>query len=193
MDARTAIVPGSIADLAGRNGTGIAESILNAEVVILVDVSGSMNTRDARGSQRRYDVACQELARLQQQMPGKIVIVAFSDHAEFVPGGVPPLIGGNTNLAGALEYVQYLDRLMRFIVISDGQPDNEERALVVARRFASTIDVVYVGPEDDAFGGRKFLERLATDARGKFIIADRAHELADKVGRLLLAEVCSEN
>jgi len=75
---------------------------------------------------------------------------------------------------------------MRFIVISDGQPDNEERALVVARRFASTIDVVYVGPEDDLAGGRRFLEKLAAVSGGQFTTSDRAHELAAKVERLLL-------
>lgn len=180
------IVPGSLADLMRQNNTSIAESFLNVDVIVIVDVSGSMNTPDARGNQKRYEVACQELAKLQRDIPGKIAIVAFSDRAEFVPGGIPPYIGAGTNLAGALQFVKVADGLVKFIVISDGQPDDDTKALTIARQFKSKIDVVYVGPEDDFGGGRRFLEKLAAASGGQFTTSDRAHELADKVERLLL-------
>ena len=183
---QTAIVPGSLAALAKQDNTSIAESFLNADVVVIVDVSGSMNTPDARDNKRRYDVACQELARLQRELPGKIAVVAFSDHAEFAPGGVPPYIGAGTNLAGALQFVKVADGLVKFIVISDGQPDNEQKTLAVARQFQSKIHTIYVGPEDDLAGGRRFLEKLAAVSGGQFTTSDRAHELAAKVERLLL-------
>lgn len=181
-----AIVPGSIADLAQQNNISIAESFMSADLIVIVDVSGSMNTSDARGRQRRYEVACQELNRLQREQPGKIAVVAFSDRAEFAPAGIPPYIGAGTNLAGALRFVQVADGLVKFVVISDGQSDNDEEALAVARQFKSKIHTIYVGPEDDLAGGRRFLEKLAAVSGGQFTTSDRAHELAAKVERLLL-------
>lgn len=182
----TQIVPGSLSDIATQSNTSIAESFLSADVIILVDVSGSMDSKDARDNQKRYDVACQELARLQGELPGKIAVVAFSDHAEFAPGGVPPYIGAETNLAGALQFVKAADGLVKFVVISDGMPDNEEKALAIARQFQSKIHTIYVGPEDDFGVGRRFLEKLAAASGGQFTTSDRAHELADKTRRLLL-------
>jgi len=40
----TAIVPGSIGAIAKSNRTSIAETFANADVVIIVDTSGSMHT-----------------------------------------------------------------------------------------------------------------------------------------------------
>lgn len=182
----TQIIPGSLSDIATQSNTSIAESFLSADVVILVDVSGSMNNKDARDNQRRYDVACQELAKLQQGLPGKIAVVAFSSSVVFCPGGVPIYEGGSTDLTKALRFVQVADGLMKFIVISDGQPDNDKSALAVAQQFKSKIDVVYVGPEGNFMGGRQFLEKLAVASGGQFVTADRVNELAEKVQTLLL-------
>lgn len=180
------IVVGSIAALAEQSNTSIAESFLSADVIILVDVSGSMNARDSRNNQSRYDVACQELARLQRDLPGKVAVVAFSSTVQFAPGGVPPFEAGGTDLVAALRFVQVADGLMRFIVISDGEPQDKEKSLAIARQFKSRIDVIYVGPEDDYAGGRRFLEQLASSSGGQFVTADRAMELADKIETLLL-------
>lgn len=182
----TQITVGSIADLAQKSNTSIAESFLNADVIIIVDTSGSMDARDSRGGRSRYEVALEELARLQKQLPGKIAVVNFSSTVEFVPGGVPVFLSGGTDLTRALEFVRVADGLVQFVVISDGQPDNSVTALDTARRFKSKIDVVYVGPEDDYAGGRQFLEQLARASGGKFVTADRARELATAVGTLLL-------
>ncbi len=183
----TQIVPGSLSDIATKSNTSIAESFMSADVIILVDVSGSMGARDAAAGQQRYSVACDELARLQRALPGKVAVVAFSDRAHFAPGGVPPFESGGTDLAGALRFVQVADGLVKFVVISDGQPNDERAALDVARQFKSRIDVVFVGPEDDYAGGQRFLERLTAASGGTFITSDRAHELATKVERLLLS------
>lgn len=180
------IVPGSLSDIATQSNTSIAESFLSADVIILVDVSGSMDSKDARDNQKRYDVACQELAKLQQSLPGKIAVVAFSSNVMFCPGGVPVYEGCSTDLTKALQFVQVADGLVKFIVISDGQPDDDKSALAVAQRFKSKIDVVYVGPEEDFMGGRKFLEKLAAASGGQFVTADCANELAEKVQTLLL-------
>jgi len=181
----TSIVPGSLGAMAQRDGISIAESFLSADVIVIVDVSGSMATRDSRGGQQRYEVACQELERLQRDLPGRIAVVAFSSSVQFVPGGQPPFLGGGTDLAGALRFVQVADGCVRFVVISDGYPDEPERALALASQFRSQIDVVYVGPESDRIG-REFLEMLARAAGGRYVVADRAAELAERVETLML-------
>jgi Mg-chelatase subunit ChlD len=188
MNASNAIVVGSIADVAKREGMSLAESFVNAEAIVLVDVSGSMMAQDSRGGQSRYDVALQELARLQRDMPGKIAVIAFSDGTLFVPGGQPPLLGESTNVAGALKFAKVADVPgMRFVLISDGQPNDQAAALNVAKGYKNRIDCVFVGPEDDHEGGRGFLDLLAKLSGGQSVTAAKAQELAAKTEQLLLS------
>ena len=180
------IVVGSIADIANKTGASIAESFMSCDAMVIIDVSGSMEMPDSRGGMSRYEVALEELAKLQAAMPGKVAVVAFSDGAQFVPGGVPMMLGGGTDLAGALRFAHVVDGTgMRFVVVSDGEPDDEADAQAVAATFTARIDTVYVGPERHPTG-RRFLERLAAASGGKAVTADRAQELAAQVTTLLL-------
>ena len=182
-----AIVPGSLSAVAKREGQSLAETFLSADAVILVDTSGSMMSGDSRSGRTRYNVALEELAQLQAHMPGKLAVLAFSDDCIFVPGGQPPLLGGGTNLAGALRFAKVADVPgIRFVVISDGQPDDSHAALSVAATYTNRIDTIFVGPESDWHGGQAFLQRLAAASGGKHLAADRAMELANKTERLLL-------
>jgi len=187
MQQSTAIVAGSLSDVAKREDVSLAESFLSCDAIILCDVSGSMGAHDSRGGKTRYEVALEELAALQAHMPGKLAIIAFSDNALFVPGGTPPLLGEGTNLRGALAFARVADVPgMQFIVISDGVPDDRDGALAEARKYKAHISTVYVGPEDDYDGGRAFLAELAAKSGGQSVTADRAQELAAKTATLLL-------
>jgi hypothetical protein len=181
-----AIVPGSLTALAQQSGMSIAESFMQADVVILVDVSSSMSENDSRGGQSRYEVAMSELTKLQASIPGKIAVISFSTGVQFCPGGVPVFSGGSTALTKALQFVQVADGLVRFIVVSDGCPDDTVGALDLAATFTSQIDTVYVGPESDVHGGRLFLERLARARGGQAVTAKCADQLAERVQTLLL-------
>jgi Mg-chelatase subunit ChlD len=173
----SSIIPGSLSAIAQQNNTSIAETFINCDVIIIVDTSGSMASRDSRGGLSRYDVACEELAELQRKLPGKIAVISFSDSVAFCPAGIATFMGGNTDLAAALRFVKIADVPdMHFILISDGQPDSEDAALGVARTFKNHIDVIYVGPENYPMG-RDFLARLAHATGGKAVTADRAMEL----------------
>ena len=183
----TAIIPGSIGAIAKREGMSLAESFANCDVVILVDVSASMNADDSRNGRSRYDVACEELAILQNGNPGKIAVLAFSNSTVFVPSGLPPKMFGGTDLRGALEFARMADTGdIRFVVISDGQPDDQDGALREASKYKGRIDVVYVGPETDRYA-RDFLTKLANTRGGLAVTADRAAELASQTQRLLLS------
>lgn len=190
MTKTNAIVPGSLSAISARSGGSLAESFVSADVVVLVDTSGSMHAKDSRNSQSRYDVACEELAKLQANMPGKIAVLAFSSDVEFCPGGVPRFFSGGTALHKALKFARVADVPgMRFIVISDGQPDDESSALREAQQYKARIDVIYVGPESELMHGREFLERLAQASGGTFVTAKCAELLAEKTERLLLSDI----
>jgi len=181
----TAIITGSITAVAYKERKSIAEQLLGATTIVIVDTSGSMDIRDSRGKRRRYDVACEELAKLQADNPGKLAVVSFSNSAYFCPGGVPIFLGGDTDLARALQFVRSWDGTgLAFIVVSDGEPNDEQAALREAQTFKSPISTVYVGPETDR-SGALFLRRLAEMSGGKHATADRVKELAETVKPML--------
>lgn len=176
---------GSVKSIAQEQGISLAQAFLSVECIIVVDVSGSMHAADSRGGKTRYTVACEELRKLQETMPGRIAVVSFSDAAKYVPSGVPLLDGGGTDLATALRFVHIADGTVRFFVISDGQPNDEAAALAAAKRFKSKIDCIFVGPEGGY--GQEFLHRLAKASGGDFATAAQADDLAAVTTRLMIA------
>lgn len=181
------IVVGSLGAIAQEQGKSIAESFVNADAIIVVDTSSSMSQHDARGGKSRYDVACEELKTLQASLPGKLALLSFSDDVIFCPNGIPFDFGSMTDLAKALKFAKMGDLAsgMRFIVISDGEPNSEEDALEVARTYKNRIDTIYVGPEGG--DGQRFLKKLAKSSGGQNVTADRVKELATSVQKLLTA------
>lgn len=181
------LVAGSLRDIAQKSNQSLAETFISCDVVILVDTSGSMSTKDSRGGKSRYDVACEELAALQGSLPGKIAVLSFSSDVMFCPSGVATFFGGGTAMAKALQFAKVADMAtgMQFILISDGEPDSASNALAVAKTYRNKIDTIYVGPEDRPTG-REFLMKLAKASGGQTITADRAKELKSGIEQLLL-------
>lgn len=184
----TAIVKGSLASVARASNQSLAQTFLSCETLVLVDTSGSMEQSDAPGGQTRYRAACNELARLQAQAPGKIGVISWSDEVRFCPSGVPELLGCTTNLANALAFVKPADELgLQIVVISDGEPDDETRAISKAKQFTSKIHTVFVGPEGSP--GQKFLQLLAEASGGQFVRQSTAelNQLGQTIQHLLAA------
>lgn len=178
------IAKGSVADVARANGTTVAKAFLAADVVVIVDTSGSMGARDSRGGNSRYDIAVEELRKVQERNPGAVAVVSFSDSVEFCPDGNPINLSGGTDVESALKYVKQVDGMVKFVLISDGEPDDEQDALNVAKTFKSKVNTIYVGPEIGN-GGRDFLRRLANLTGGQMSDSKFAVDLADKVTPLL--------
>ena len=185
--SQTQVVKGSLTDIAKQNSTSLAETFLSADVIVLVDTSSSMEAHDAPGGKSRYDAACTELANLQATIPGKVAVISFASTGQvmFCPNGQPFNLEGGTGLASALEFAKIADVPdMRFVVISDGQPDSEREALKVAATYLNRIDTIFVGPEGDD-RGRAFLTKLANAKGGQAVTADRVALLSNKVQYLL--------
>lgn len=181
----TQIVQGSLGAIATQSGKSIAETFVNADAIILIDTSSSMSQEDSRGGNSRYEIACEELRKLQARLPGKLALLSFSDDVVFCPNGIPFNFGSSTNMVKALKFAKMGDvKGMRFILISDGEPQNEEETLRVAKTYKNHIDTIYVGPEGG--DGQEFLMKLASMSGGQGKTIEQVKELSDHVERLLL-------
>jgi hypothetical protein len=171
-----AIITGSLKDVSRNTGKPLAESFMDVDAMIVVDVSASMMEEDATGNRKRYDVACSELARLQEELPGKIGVVAFSDRAQFCPNGKPYFMARNTDMEAALTFVKPVDGCgVRLILISDGEPTSDpDETLKLAGKFTTKIDTIYIGPEMGV--GRDFLRRLS-EATGGISVTQETSKL----------------
>jgi Mg-chelatase subunit ChlD len=180
------IVTGSLSAISQSTGKALSESFMSADVVIVLDCSGSMESHDAPGNKSRRAMAQEQLVKLQANNQGKIALVCFANYAVFSPAGIPVECGGTTNLAGALSYIQPCDDTgMKIIIVSDGSPDDEQKALGIAKQFKTPISCVYTGPEDDREGGRAFLEKLAKATGGTALKSDMPGLLEKEVTLLL--------
>jgi hypothetical protein len=160
------LVYGSLQDTALRANKTVAETFMDVDALVLVDTSFSMDERDCPGGRKRYDLACEQLIRLQRELPGKVGVISWNSSPSFCPGGIPTTPYGGTNLTGALEFVKPVDgTTIKLIIISDGEPDQQEPALALAKTFKSKIDTIYVGPERGY--GRAFLRLLAEATGGR--------------------------
>ena len=179
------LVTGSLADIAQAKNISLAESFLTADAIIIIDVSASMRQTDGK-KRTRYERACQELEKLQANLPGKLAVVAFASSVQFCPGGVPVFLSSATDLAKALEFIKPADGCgLKFIIISDGEPDSETAALSVAQQFESSLDTVYLGPEGGP--GQDFLRRLSAASGGRAVRhgAAELNQLSSSVKLLL--------
>ena len=158
MKKNSKIVVGSQQDIANRKNISLAQSFMNAKVIILFDNSGSMMTRDTPSKKTRLEVAKEHLITIQGKFPAQVALVCFACDVAYAPAGYPVEVGGGTDLAKALEFIQMADDCgIKIVVISDGEPNSKKDALRIARQFTQKIDVIYVGDENDSSGGRIFL------------------------------------
>lgn len=183
------IVIGSLSQIAQSNNQSLAESFMQADCILLLDESGSMDTNDATDNKTRRQVAREEVIRLQKDYPGKIALIAFSDYPVFCPAGIPVTLDGSTNLYSALEYIKPCDNTgMKIIIVSDGVPSRPDECIRLAGTFKTRIDVVFIGNETDYQGGRAFLEKLAKATGGQSLKSDTPGLLGAKVETLLLID-----
>jgi hypothetical protein len=158
-------------------------------VVILADVSGSMD--ESAGGKRKIDHLREALEAVCPPLASRDwpVMLAFNSAVRALTS--PVEIGspsGGTALHLAIDEAAKRAP-QKTIVISDGQPDDEQAALDAAERLTGLIDVIYCGPEGGA--GLAFLRRLARSTGGSVVTCDlkqigQAQRLVGHVQRLAL-------
>jgi len=163
------VVKGSLAETSHNKKLEFAEAFLTVDAIMICDISGSMAERDVAtegGYCSRWEECNRQLARIQRRFPGRLAVVAFSDDAQFMPGGVLPAPLAGTDLTNALEFVAPADGTgIKYIVASDGEPNDPESALRVASKM-SPIDAIHIGTSEE---GRDFMKRLAKASGGKSV------------------------
>lgn len=181
------IVKGSLTDLSIKDNKPLAETFLNVDMLVLIDMSGSMVYDDTLSRKPRYEVARDELRKLQEGFPGKLAVIAFSTFPEFCPSGKPNFLNGSTDMVAALEFAKPIDNTgCKIVMISDGEPDSPDATLQVAKEFSTKIDTIFIGSDGDMYGGRSFLERLSAVTGGQFFKSDSPGLLEESTKRLLL-------
>lgn len=176
MSTSLIMVPGSLAQTAGglaNNPHKMAMALRNAELMCIVDCSGSMLAQDAgsNGDSQRHVEAQKALTTLQERFPGRIAIGAFNSMAiGLVPSGLLPNPDGTTPLYEALLdfYPKAIALEMKVVLLSDGEPDDGPRCIALAQQYKYPIYCIYCGPWGDTHGGKEFLRRLAKESGGEF-------------------------
>jgi Mg-chelatase subunit ChlD len=133
--------------------------------VVLADVSSSM-ANEADGGRRRIDV-------LQDALRGVAYdrLLAFSQAVvEVTTTEQLPTPSGNTALHLAIKAASG-HKPGRTLIVSDGEPDDEVKAIAEAEKLGGRIDVVFCGPESN-IRARSFLMRLASLGGGRFVHCD---------------------
>lgn len=181
-----------MADMA-HNTQELAGKLRGVDAILLVDVSKSMNRRDAGidGEQQRWDVLLTIIREVGQKMLHRLAVVAFNDEVWVVVNSIPQP-DGMTDIARALKFLYPVAGLVRkTILISDGEPnighgDPCAAAIKAAREFGGKLDVVYIGPEGG--DGRGVLQRIADAAGGGYYTQSllKPNELTSLIIRLAL-------
>lgn len=139
----------------------------SAPPLILVDVSGSMNSHDG-GDASRYDRMVAELRTLDRELGStNYQLVAFSSDAVFTTLNTLTFEGNGTDLSNAF-YLSGSLSPSHIVLISDGLPSDEDGAIHAAALLNSRIDTIYVGDADNEWA-KAFMKQLATANRGQFL------------------------
>ena len=182
------LIVGSLGAVAKKNNHSIAAGFMNVRAFVMVDVSGSMSTRDCGDGRQRFEVAQEQLEKLQNENPSEIAVGCFSNDAQFCPSGVPVFQMGMTDMVKALNLMRMADACgIRLVLISDGEPNDTTAALELASKFVSKIDTIYVGSETGA--GREFLRDLSARTGGVSITTEtnKLNLLSENITRLIAA------
>lgn len=130
------------------------------KVIVLLDTSGSMASPANSVGERRIDALRGVVTGLRVRGHAFKQLVFNND---VMWSDVIPEPSGGTNLTAALEFVEKASP-EHLIVVSDGEPDHDESATIVAKRLGCKIDVFFVGPKGSC--GESFMGQLAKDTGG---------------------------
>lgn len=132
-------------------------------IVVVADVSSSM--AEQAGARSKATILRESLESVMPAVPGaRLIAFESTPHLIECPKKLPKPEGG-TALHLALDLAATF-RPRHTVVISDGHPDNRNLALAAAEKMTGTIDVIYVGPENDG-DGLAFMRQLARSTGGR--------------------------
>lgn len=174
----------------------------NENPVLLIDVSGSMGWRMANGKTREQGLN-EVVVQMQKQRPTQMIAFGIVGESHD-PTGIEPTTGvqivamvsevppvrseAGTPMGEAIDFAR-MKGFGRAVVISDGAPNDRNKAMEAAKQFGGRIDVVYIGDAGDP--GSIFLEQLAEATGGSRFEGDLTDvkEITSAVVGLLMGDV----
>jgi Mg-chelatase subunit ChlD len=155
-----------------RAGDGVETEVRTSprNVLLLIDTSGSM--AGAKIEQARNGAI--DFARSAITKSYAAALAIFADRAAMVCDPTSDadrfakkiarvdvgLVGGTTDLAAGLTLAGKFRELTAFVIVTDGQSNDNDAALRVASTLKDrSIDIICIGTDD---ADREFLKRLAT-------------------------------
>lgn len=168
-----AILPLVTASLYLRPESGALKKVnlrINAtgdNLVILFDVSLSMNELLPSG-ERKIDILRSVFNR---HKADNEIAIAFSSIATIIPDFTSiPHPNGNTDLEQAI-FLAATYNPRATLIISDGAPDSETKALNAAQKLTGVINCLFIGNEDDK-SAIAFMSKLARLGCGQATVCD---------------------
>jgi Mg-chelatase subunit ChlD len=185
MSTEIATVKTALDRLNASTGKSSLDALVKARTrrsLMLVDCSGSMSDLTKTG-ERKIDALRKVVTELRTTHP--VPMAAFGSrgrHVELVETIPEP--SGMTPLDDAINFGRE-QGANHLLVITDGQPDSESRALDAAIAFGGVIDVFYIGDGHDS--GSRFSAELAKRTGGSVNLTDLVEQkaLAGKIAGLL--------
>jgi len=150
--------------------------------LLLIDCSGSMSDRLARTNERRIDALRRVMRQLRSTHSTPVAAFGGYRQVEIVEDAPEPT--GTTPLDDAIDFGRE-QGANHLVVITDGEPNSQEKAFAAAARFGNPIDVFYIG---DAHGhGLSFAQELARRTGGVAHLSDisATKQLSSQIAGLL--------
>jgi hypothetical protein len=138
----------------------------SGNTVILLDISGSMS--EVVGSKRKIDILRQAVNR--QLLINEVVLV-FSSGCDRVTSFqlIPEPFGGTAMHLALQKAASYAPS--HTLVVSDGQPDCQNQALLAAEKLSGVISTLYIGDDGDV-DAISFMSKLARIGCGRAEVCD---------------------
>jgi len=161
---------GSLIDVTKGDPMKMGLAIVNAKVVAICDLSGSMLSKDAGKNENmpRHVVLQEVLDDLQAKYPGEMVVYGFnSANIGILPNGQLPDPDGSTPTHVALNQIYRKASTLeqQVMLLSDGMPDDAEARFEIARELEYPSNTFYIGRFSER-EGRDFMCKLASISGG---------------------------
>jgi hypothetical protein len=171
--------------MANTKGTQISDAMMDVDMIVFIDTSGSMRTIDPGQNENRHTLAERQLVEIQGNNRGKVALCSFSNSVHFCPNGVPVIENGGTAMNEALKWALPMNGMgIDIVIVSDGSPNSKLMCLQTASLLDMIIHTVYIGPEND-HDAIKFMKDLANAGKGKALTTEEVPQLGQKLQLLL--------
>jgi len=150
------LAEGSVFDTSNSQGVKPEDVLANCDVIVMLDISGSMDAFVYGANKNRWEAAVDQLRLIQRTFPGRVALIQFGGMVTgFRFNGIPDRPTGSTPMHEAMAIAHDFDNQgKQFYLISDGQPDRVEIVHQWAKAFVSPINTIFIGDDNDISGIR---------------------------------------